>query len=234
MKAIFKRDFKAYFSSPLGYVFVAAFCLVMNIYFFLNNIYVAANNLEDCFNFMVLLFVFLIPILTMRSFSEDYKQKTDQLLLTAPVSPFGIVFGKFLAAFAVYGVAMIFTLIYPIVISATSTLNFATTIGNYIAIICCAAAFISIGLFISSLTENQLISCVVTLGVFLALYLLDSLYSIINVAWAQYLIYWFSMFRRFDSFSQGIFSFADLIYYITICAVFVFLTIRILEKKRWS
>lgn len=234
MRAILKRDFRAYFASPLGYVFIAGFTLVLNFNFFNTNIYTASNNLESTFYFIVFMLIFLVPILTMRTFSEEYKQKTDQLLLTSPVKPLGIVMGKFLSALGVFTIAMLFTLLYPVIIMFSGTINAATTIGNYVAIYAVAATYISIGVFISSLTENQLISCIVTLGVFLGLYMFDQLYEIVNSVLAKNIIYWFSVFRRYQSFASGIFSFSDLIYYISVSAVFIFLTVRVLEKKRWS
>lgn len=234
MTAIFKRDFRAYFTSPIGYVFVASFLLVLNIYFYLINVYSASAAIENTFAFIITMLVFLVPVLTMRTFSEDYKQKTDQLLLTAPVRLTGIVLGKFLAAFGVFIIAMLFTLIYVIVIAMFGTPNAAMILGNYVAILGVACAYISIGLFISSLTENQLVSCVATLGVFLFLYLVDYMYSYINVTWIQNLIYWFSMFRRYNTFTQGIFSLSDFLFYISVAATFIFLTVRVLEKKRWS
>jgi ABC-2 type transport system permease protein len=234
MSAIFKRDFKAYFTSPLGYVFIALFILVLNIYFFVTCVYAGSNQLTSVFNFIIYMLIFTIPILTMRTFSEDYKMKTDQLLLTSPVKASGIVLGKFLSALAVFTVAMIFTLIYVIVIAAFGTANIGVAVGNYIAIYAVAATYISIGIFISSLTENQLVSCIATLAVFLGLYLLDYTYDILNVTWLKNVIYWVSLFRRYNTFYIGVFSVADFFYYVSIAAVFLFLTVRVLEKKRWS
>lgn len=234
MKAIFKHDLRAYFSSPLGYVFLMAFLLVMNIYFFSTCVYTGTNSLTSVFSFMIYMLIFMIPILTMRTFSEEYKLKTDQLLLTSPVRPSGIVLGKFFSCMVVFAIGLAFTLIDVIVIAATGTLNVATTVGNYIAIFGVAACYISIGLFISSLTENQLISCIATLGAFLALALIDMTYSLLNATWIKAVIYWISIFRRYNSFTTGVFSIADLFYYVSIAVVFVFLTVRVLEKKRWS
>lgn len=234
MKAIFKHDLRSYFTSPLGYVFLMAFLLVMNIYFFSTCVYSANNGLTNVFSFMIYMLIFMIPILTMRTFSEEYKLKTDQLLLTSPVRPVGIVLGKFFSCMVVFSIGLAFTLIDVIVVAATGTVNIATTAGNYIAIFAVAACYISIGLFISSLTENQLVSCIATLGVFLALYLVDFTYNLLNATWVKSVIYWISIFRRYNSFSTGIFSIADLFYYISIAVVFVFLTVRVLEKKRWS
>ena len=234
MSAIFKRDLRAYFKSPLGYVYLAAFLLVLNIYFYVMNVYVGSCNLESIFNFIVTMCVFLIPVLTMRTFAEDYKQKTDQLLFTAPVRLTGIVMGKFLAALVVFAIGVAITVVYMVVVATWGSLELATVIGNYIAILATAMAFISIGVFISSLTQNQLVACIATIAVFLGLYLMDYSYSIMNATWAKNLIYYFSMFRRYDDFASGIFSFADLIFYLSVAGTFVFLTVRMLERKRWS
>ena len=161
MSAIFKRDLRAYFKSPLGYVYLAAFVLVLNIYFYLMNVYSGSSSLDGIFSFIVTMCVFLIPILTMRTFAEDYKQKTDQLLFTAPVRLTGIVLGKFFAALVVFAIGILITLVYVVVISSWGQLEAATVIGNSVAILATALAFISIGVFISSLTQNQLVaSCV--------------------------------------------------------------------------
>ena len=234
MSAIFKRDLRAYFKSPLGYVYLAAFVLVLNIYFYLMNVYSGSSSLDGIFSFIVTMCVFLIPILTMRTFAEDYKQKTDQLLFTAPVRLTGIVLGKFIAALVVFAIGILITLVYVVVISSWGQLEAATVIGNYVAILATAMAFISIGVFISSLTQNQLVACVATVAVFLGLYLMDYSYSFMKATWAKNLIYYFSMFRRYEDFAQGIFSFADLFFYLSVAGTFVFLTVRMLERKRWS
>ena len=234
MSAIFKRDLRAYFKSPLGYVYLAAFVLVLNIYFYLFNVRMGSCDLQSIFSFIVTMCVFLIPILTMRTFSEDYKQKTDQLLLTAPVRLSGIVLGKFFAALVVFLIGVCITLVYVVIVATWGTLEFATVLGNYVAICATAMAFIAIGVFISSLTQNQLVAAVITVAVFLGLYLLDYSYQFMTSTWAKNLIYYFSMFRRYNDFTQGIFSFADLIFYLSVAGVFVFLTVRMLERKRWS
>ena len=110
----------------------------------------------------------------------------------------------------------------------------ASVIGNYVAILGVAAVYISIGVFISSLTENQLISAIATLAVFALLLILDLCYNLVNTAWIKAVLYWLSIFRRYNTFVMGVFSLADFVYYISVTAVFLFLTVRMLEKKRWS
>lgn len=234
MSAIYKRDLRAYFTSPLGFVFVAAFLIVININFFITCVYSASSQVQYVFEFMTYVMIFVIPILTMRSFSEDYKQKTDQLLLTAPVRLSGIVLGKFLAALTVFLVPLAFTLIFVLVVATFGHPSGYTILGNYIAIVAVAAAYISIGCFISSLTQNQLVACVASLAAFIAMYLFDNLYTLATSTVIKNLIYWFSMFRRYSNFTRGIFSFSDFIYYVSIAGLFLFFTVRVLEKKRWS
>ncbi len=234
MSAIYKRDLRAYFTSPVGYVFVAAFLFVMNLVFFLMNMLTGENRLAMCYTIMLYAMMILVPILTMRTFSEDYKQKTDQLLLTAPVRPAGIVMGKFLAAYTVFVITLALMLVQVVIIAAMSTPNAAIIIGNYIALLSAAAVYISIGCFISSLTENQLVANIATLAVNVTLFLLDYAYDLVNVSWIKQILYWISIYRRFNTFYVGVFSVADFVFYLCVAAVFLFLTVRVLEKKRWS
>ena len=234
MSAIYKRDLRAYFSSPLGYVFIAAFLIIINGAFYLTNIMASKNMLATVFTVMLYVLIVVVPILTMRVFSEDYKQKTDQLLLTAPVKASGIVLGKFFAAFSVFLIALAFTIIDVIIIAAVGTPNMAAVVGNYVAIIAAASVYIAIGVFISSLTENQLVAAIASLGIFVALFIMDFAYSMVTAGWVKVILYWLSIYRRFNTFYLGVFSISDFIYYISITAVFIFLTVRVLEKKRWS
>ncbi|MBR6311508.1 MAG: ABC transporter permease subunit [Oscillospiraceae bacterium] len=234
MIAIMKRDLKGYFTSPLGFVFVAAYIVIMNATFYITSIMNSTNGLTQVFNVMLYSLAIIVPILTMRTFSEDYKQKTDQLLLTSPVSPSGIVLGKFFAAYLVFIFGLVLTIIYVIICQAFGRVNMASVIGNYVAILGVAAVYISIGVFISSLTENQLISAIATLAVFALLLILDLCYNLVNTAWIKAVLYWLSIFRRYNTFVMGVFSLADFVYYISVTAVFLFLTVRMLEKKRWS
>jgi ABC-2 type transport system permease protein len=142
--------------------------------------------------------------------------------------------GKFLAALAMFSVAMLFTLLYLVIIAAFGQPNVKEVLANYIGIYCVAAAFLSIGLFLSALTENQLISAVLALAVFLGMYLID--YSGLgrNNAILNNFLYAISMFRRYANIGRGVLAIGDLVYYISVAAIFLFLTTRVIEKKRWS
>lgn len=234
MSAILKRDLQSYFTSPLGYVFMAAYLVIMNATFYVTTIMTGKNNLVNVYSIMMYALMILVPILTMRTFSEDYKQRTDQLLLTSPVKPIGIVLGKFLAAYLVFLFSLIFTVLQVLIVSAVGNVNMAVVFGNYIAILSVAAVYIAIGVFVSSLTESQLVAAIATLAINVALLLFDFAYELINLSWVRSIIYWVSLYRRYNTFYVGVFSVADFFYYLSAAAVFIFLTVRILEKKRWS
>ena len=131
-------------------------------------------------------------------------------------------------------ISLALLLIQVIVIAAVSTPNGAIIVGNYIALLAVGAVFISIGCFVSSLTESQLVANIATLGINVFLFLMDYAYSLINVTWLKHILYWISIFRRYNTFYVGVFSVADFVFYLCVVAVFLFLTVRVLEKKRWS
>ena len=233
MSAIMKRDFQSYFISPIGYIFCGVFVLLVNAMFFINNIYDMNSDVRPVFVFMLNTLIYLVPILTMRSFSEEFKAKTDQLLMTAPVKISEIVAGKYFAAMGVFLVALAPSLMHWGIVAIYGTPESWVIIGNYVAVILVASAFVSIGMFASSLTENQLISAVICLAFLIATQLLDLL-SMAGGILADIGTY-LSFFARFQNgFAMGVFSVADLVFYFSVTLIFLFLTTRVLEKKRYS
>ena len=234
MLAIFKRDLRSYFTSPIGYVFIAVFLVVSNLFFYLINILNMYSDLSNVFSNLLFILMFIIPLLTMRLMSEEMKQKTDQMLLTAPVKIIDIVVGKLLAAMAVFLIALACTLTWPLIVTMFGTPAVYTIIGNYVALIFAISTFIAMGLFISALTESQIISAIVSFCVFLGIYFMSSLGSALDSPVISSVLNWFSIFSRYSNFTLGIFSLADIVYYISVTVVFLFLTTRVIEKKRWA
>ena len=236
MTAIYKREMLSYFTSPIGYVFIAVF-LALNSFIFSLFTLMAGDDSSVGTYFMIVTFIFiiLVPLLTMKSFSEERKMRTEQLLLTSPISLMGMVFAKFLAAFTMFagtfilGALMMFPTLYMY-----GEPNTAVLISSTIGILLIGAAFIAIGLFVSSLTENQLVAAVGTMGILIFLLLVGLLTSYIDVYAVRVVIDWISIYSRFGNFSYGILDPATLVYYFSICFVFMFLTVRIYEKRRWS
>ena len=236
MLAIYKREMLSYFTSPIGYVFIAVF-LALNAFIFSVFTLMAGENssVGTYFMFVMFIFIILVPLLTMKSFSEERKMRTEQLILTSPVSLMGMVFAKFLAAFTMFGGTFIGgNLINFATLYKYGEPNTAVLISSSIGILLIGSAFIAIGLFVSALTENQLVAAVGTMGILIFLLLVGLLNSYIDSYVVRIVIDWISIYSRFVNFSYGILDPATLVYYFSICFVFMFVTVRIYEKRRWS
>ena len=237
MFAVFKRDLFSYFTTPVGYVFMAIFLAVNGGIFSMNTLQLGTeSSLSGYFTTMMLLFVILIPILTMKTFSEEKKQKTEQLLMTSPVSIGGMVFGKFLAAYTIFAGTFLLGCFNFVAIDrfASDPPNWASIWGSVIALLLLGMAFVAIGVFVSALTENQFIAILLTAGV-MGAFLVIGLYNThIPFAPLREALSWLSVYSRFGNFNYGILDFAALLYYVSITFVFLFLTVRVFEKRRWA
>lgn len=248
MFAIYKKEMRSYFINPIGYVYVGIFLVVAALLCCYTTIIASSYDTSNYFTMMIFAFVILLPLLTMRLFAEERKLRTEQLLLTAPVTITGMVFGKYLAALTMFVATIAVSCVNFIPIYAFANTeraaatykavhigpNTAEVVGCLVGIILIGAAFIAIGMFISALTENQLSAAVITIAVLVGTVFIGYLSSLIDVYWIRFVINWFSILSRFGNFSNGIFDFASLIYYLSITSVFVFLTIRVYEKRRWG
>ncbi len=236
MAAIFKREFKAYFFSPIGYFVLAILFLFSGGFFYLYNLLSNSPDLTYVYNglFSIVLLA-VLPILTMRLFSDEKRQKTDQALLTAPVSLSGIVLGKFLAALVLFALGIAITLIYAVIIAFLVTPDWSMILGNYLGLLLLGGAVISIGLLISSLTESMFISALGTFGVSFVLVMLDNLTAIFsgNKVVAA-IVNFLSVSQRYNNFTLGLIHYNDIIFFLSIMALFLFLTVRVLDHKRWS
>lgn len=175
MLAIIEKEFRSFFSSMLGYAIIAFYMVVVGIYFYVGNLYLGYSSFETALSQSTFIFIVLVPILTMRSLAEERKNKTDQLLLTSPLSVEKIVIGKYLGVLAVYMVAILISCVYPFILKSFGDVNMGLTFYSIFGFALMGAAYIAIGVFISSLTENQVISAVVTFVVVLLTYLMSSL-----------------------------------------------------------
>ena len=235
MGAVFKREFKSFFTSPVGYILLAVMTCASGYFFFLFNIYSTSADLSYVFSNLFTVVLLILPILTMRLFSEEKRQRTDQALLTSPASLTGIVMGKFLAALLMYVLSLVILLVFAVVIAFQVTPSWSVIIGNFLGLILLGGLVISIGLLISSLTESQLIAAIGTLGVSVALIMLDSLSSIFsNIPWIATVVDFLSVSQKYTEFTSGILNYAYVIFFLSMQALFVFLTVRVLDRKRWS
>lgn len=247
MLAVFKREFKSYFTNPLGFVILAVF------YFFLSFLFSSYYSSGMPYvEYVVIgisqIVLFIIPAITMRLFSDEKRQKTDQALFTAPVKLINIVLGKFFAALSLFALGFAPTIIFEIIVASYVSVNVFYYIYSLIGILLFGAAVIAVGMFISSLTESYIISIVFTLVINLFI-LTGNIASSITVptadSWYTTAIAW--VVERFidllnimnfttvlNSFNDQAFVVKDVIFFISVIAAFIFLTERSLEKRRWS
>lgn len=234
MVAVLRREFTSYFSSPIGYVFLAVFFAFSGFFLYITTLQTGTVNITSVFSQMFTILIFLIPILTMRLLSEDKKQKTDQALLTAPLSLTGLVVGKFLAAFFIFALGVSVMLLYAVVLSAFATIEWTVFFGNVVGLLLLGGALISVGLFISGLTENQVVAAVGSFAIMMLLMLIDMIAGAIPINFISNIVYKISFFDKYNEFTVGIFNFASILFFLSFIVVFLFLTIRALEKRRWS
>ena len=214
MLAIFKREMRSYFTTVIGYAFLVIYLAVGAAIFAFTTLFSMSADVTTYYLYMMIFSAVILPLLTMKSFSEERKIKTEQLTLTAPVSLISIVLGKFLASMSV---------------------KTAVWLGNYVALLLVGMTFICIGLFVSSLTENQLSAAVGTIAIILAFLAI----GIVNVLlpssyFLRYVFDFLSIFTRFQAFTNGYFDLSSLIYYLSISAIFLYLTVRVYDRRRHS
>ena len=234
MLAIMKRELLSYFTSPLGYVFVAVFYLFSGVFLYLFTLYSQTADMSSVYIGMFFVMLIMIPILTMRLMAEENRQKTDQLLLTSPVSLTRLVLGKFLSAFSILVMCVLIFVVYGIVLSCFVHMNWAIIWGNIVGMLLLGALCVSSGLFVSTLTENQMIAAVGSIGLNIAFILVDSFASVMPLKFLQDVFYSLSFYSRYNEFTLGIFSLSNIFFFVSVAFVFIFLTVRVLEKRRWA
>ena len=234
MGAIYRREIGAFFTSGVAYVFLSVFTLLSGIFFFFGVIGSGTTETSPMFSSMFTIVLFLIPILTMKLLSEEKKNRTDQGLLTAPVGLWSIVLGKYFAALTLFVIAESVVFIYSIILAYLGNVVWSTLLGNYFAMLFLGSAFIAVGLFISSLTENQMASAVASMLALFVLYLFDSLASNISNEIVRKAMLSVSFYSRYLEFTQGIFNITSIVFFVSVAFIFNFLTVRGLDKRRWS
>ncbi len=234
MGAIYRREIGALFSSGIAYVFLAVFYVFSGYFFSINTLATGSTNMSGMFANLFLVIIFLIPILTMRMFSEEKKQKTEQGLLTAPVSLGAIVLGKYFAALTLFTIGISIVFVYGLILSLFGAVSWMTLLSNFLALFLLGAAFSAVGVFISSLTENQVIAAVGGFVCLMLLYMIDVIAAAVNVSWLQSFLYDMSFYSRYYEFTCGIFNLSSVLFYIGVAVLFNFFTVRVFEKRRWS
>ncbi|NLK70785.1 MAG: ABC transporter [Clostridiales bacterium] len=234
MGAIFRREIGAYFNSSIAYVFLAVFFVYSGFSFWATSLLASTADMTGVFTVVFLALIFLIPILTMRLFSEEKKQKTEQCLLTAPISLGAMVCGKYFAALALYTIGISIFFVYALILSYFGAVAWGMVLSNFLALFLVGAAFVSVGTFISALTENQVVAAVTGVITLMLLWLFDSAATLVNIEFIAKLLMSLSFYSRYAEFTSGLFNLSSVLFYVSTVVIFLFLTVRVYEKRRWS
>ncbi len=241
MTAIYKRDLKSFFHSFIGWLYLAVTFFMMGLYFYVYNMIYGYPTISFVLQSVVFLFIITVPIITMRSLAEDRKYKTDQLILTAPVSVGKIVLGKYLALVTLLAIPVVLIGLMPFALMRAGTFQMGISYSALIGFFLYGCLALAIGLFISSLTESVVISAVSTLGILFVGYIMTGICGLISstgtTAFAEFIskiLSAFDMIGRFDRLCTGYFDLTAVLYYITFTAFMLFATMQSIQKRRYS
>lgn len=244
MLAIFKKELSSYFNSTLGYIILALYLLFSGFFFWMICFNGSANALVNVVNYMLYVVFFLVPLITMKSFAEEKRQHTDQALLTAPVGLWEIVLGKYLSALALYVMCNMVFIFYALVMMAVlgATIAWGHLLASVLGIILLGAALLAMNLLFSSLTEHQIIAAVVGIAAGLVIMLYDSIVAAVenfintlfSTSYEAFIVDKLSITLHYENFISGVLSPVDFVFFFSWIAFFLFLTNRVLDRKRWA
>ncbi|MBI2712708.1 MAG: ABC transporter permease subunit [Bdellovibrio sp.] len=245
---IAKRDFKSYFTSPIGYIIIALFMVITAKMFnatlgayidrsAMFQAYGKGPNIHEgifrpVFGNMNVILLFVVPFITMRLFAEEKKQHTLELLITAPITMLEIIFGKFLSSVLVVLAMLLPTLVYPLVVMSTASLEIGPIFTSYLGTLLLSTSYMSLGILYSAMTDNQIIAAALGLFSILFFWLISWGAQAAGPVWGDVMQY-ASLITHFENFSQGVISTPDIIYYISFIGIGLFLTHRTLDSYRW-
>ena len=228
---IFRREFRSYFDSPIAYIVLVFFLLVAG-YFFTSNLFLLDQaNLRTLFGIVPLLFVFFIPAISMRLLAEERKSGTIELLFTYPIRDTEIVVGKFLAALSLIGVLLLFSVVYAFSVSLLGDLDAGQTFSGYLGLLLMGAAYLAIGMFASSITENQIVAFIVALAISFFFFILDKILFFVPLSLANILEY-LAIEYHFQSISRGVIDTRNVIYFLSMIFVGLLLASHALSRRK--
>ncbi len=228
---IFKKEFKDYFTSPIAYIVIAIFLLLTGWLFFSTFFVYDQVDLRRFFNLLPFLFAIVVPIITMRLFSEELNVGSYELLLTMPVTHTDIILGKFFAGTALVAAILLPTVSYPIFISFLGDLDWGVVIGSYLGALMLGGAYAAIGLFASSLTRNQIIACIVGMIICAILAIVDKMLFFFPQSILSTVAY-LSAATHFENIAKGIVDSRDLVYFLSIIFIGLYATQLVMQEKK--
>jgi ABC-2 type transport system permease protein len=232
---IFKKEFKSFFISPIAYVFITVYLVITGFLFFQSFFLINQADMRGYFGLLPWVFLFFVPAITMRSWAEEKKVKTLELLLSWPVSDFQVVFGKFLAAFGFLSIAILLSVTIPITISILGSPDPGPIIGGYMGALLMGAAYLSIGLWVSSYTENQIVAFILGVVVTFVFFFIGSPFvTMVAPSWLVPIMNYIGLGNHFESIERGVIDSRDILYYLSITGFFLFLNVQSLGSRKWE
>ncbi|MBN1754928.1 ABC transporter permease [bacterium] len=231
--SIVKKELKMYFNSPIAYVIITVFLLIVG-WFFSSNIFLANQaSLRFIFSIVPWIFLFFVPAITMRLIAEEKKQGTIETLVTMPINESTIIWGKFLAATILLAVALFLTITYPLTVSILGNLDSGEIVGGYLGLLLLGGSYIAMGLFASSITENQIVAFIIGFMIIFVFFMLDKVLIFLPGPIASIFEY-FSTDTHFQNLMRGVIDSKDLIYFISLIFLFLFLSTKLLVARKWK
>ncbi len=232
---LFKKELASYFNSPIAYIFIAVFLVTGNWLFFNSFFLVGEASMRNYFNLLPWFFLFLAPALTMRLWAEEKKSGTIEFLLTLPVTDWQVVLAKFFGALTFMFIALLLTLSIPITIASMGNLDWGVIIGSYLGSLFLGGAYLALGLFISSLTKNQIIAFVLGLVASFAAFIVGADFVLAGAPqFAVPIIQFLGLGTHFNNISMGVIDTKDIVYYISFIFLFLWLNAKVISKREWK
>ncbi len=229
---IYLKELRSYFNSAVAYVVIVVFLALLG-WFYASNIFLLnIASMREMFEIARWIFLFVIPAITMRLLAEERKSGTIELLATKPVRDSEIVLGKFLAAWSLMGIALIPTLVYYATISSLGSVDHGPIIGGYIGLLLMAGVFVSIGLFASSVTDNQIVAFLLGIFLILIFFVLDKVLIFVP-EWLTSTMEYLSTDAHFLSMARGVIDSRDLVYFLSILGFSLYCSVVSLERRKW-
>ncbi len=231
--AIFKREFKGYFSSPIAYIYLTSFIVLINWLYLRGFFLINQANLRSLFSILPCIFLLFVPAVTMRLWAEERKLRTLEILMTLPVKDVEVVLGKFFASYAFLALSILLTFPLPLTLALLGNPDGGQIIGGYLGALLIGGAYLAIGLFASSLTENQIIAFIIGILLSFTLFIVGE--QLVLFALPSFMVPFFEYLglgSHFDSIGRGVIDTRDLIYYLSVIGFFLYLNIRSIEMKR--
>ncbi len=249
---IYKKEMRLYFTSPIAWVILTIFLFIAGYFFYsifafftlasmqsamnpamARDLNVTDSVLRPLFSNVSVILLLLMPLVTMRLFAEERRSGTIELLLTYPVRDGAVLLGKYLAGLTLYAMMLAMTLFYPLLVAYFARVEWGPLATGYLGLLLMGATFLAVGIFASSLTENQIVASIITFGVLLIFWVIGWSSDYLGGTWGRVLSH-LSLIEHFDSFAKGVIDTRDVLYYFDFTIVALFLTLRSLEARRWK